>query len=247
MKNSFILAYKAKSTKHNNPAIFENFTLLTGIAFLKPGEEIPTTSKKENWFFTIDEQLDWSLLFEYLKNENPTGIVFKPISKLDYFHLQLMVNVKLHLPKLKILLEVSDKLKAGDIQSMVDIGIDGFYAERLDEVKLEKLVKELHFRNGEKISNKHIDKLKKLRKKIDQLDDDLLKLLSKRIKTVEALAEIKAKNNVPIVQVKRWKEVLQLTLEHAEETGIDKDSIAHIMEVIHLNAIKIQKRVYKIK
>ena len=247
MKNKFILAYKAKSEKDGVNKFFTNYNVLTAIALLKPGEEIPTSSKKENWFFIIDEPLEWTLLHAYLKNEQPTGLVFKPIVKLDYFHLQLIVNVKMHLPSLKILLEVSDKLKVDEIQSLVDIGIDGFYAERLDEVKLEKLVKNIHFRDGKKINKKHSEKVTKLRNKIDQIDDDLLKLLSKRIKTVEALAEIKAKNNVPIVQVKRWKEVLGLTLEHAKETGIDKDSMSQIMELIHLNAIKIQKRVYKKK
>ena len=86
-----------------------------------------------------------------------------------------------------------------------------------------------------------------LRKNIDKIDTKLLELLSKRNKSIQHIGKIKLENDLKVFQPKRWKTILNESLEYAKKQGVHKDELKKILEAIHLDAIKIQLKIYSKK
>ena len=79
-----------------------------------------------------------------------------------------------------------------------------------------------------------------LRKQIDLLDEELLNLLSQRGEVSRKIAEIKLKNNLPILQLDRWEKLLQSHLSEAEKKQLSPDFVRKIFETIHSESVRLQ-------
>jgi chorismate mutase len=97
------------------------------------------------------------------------------------------------------------------------------------------------------MANKSLDRLEKLRGKIDHADRALLKALGGRMKTVLQIAEFKRKQGLPLVQKGRWKELIRARLQVAEELGLDRDFTKAMFDLIHREALRLQRRKRKKK
>jgi chorismate mutase/prephenate dehydratase len=81
--------------------------------------------------------------------------------------------------------------------------------------------------------------LKKLRKKIDDIDNEILRLLNKRMEIVKKVGEVKNSSNTPIYRPEREKEIIErLSNLSEEEKGILKKE--HI-EAIFLEIFAISR------
>jgi chorismate mutase len=87
--------------------------------------------------------------------------------------------------------------------------------------------------------------LDELRGVIDRLDDEILKLLSRRMEAAEGIGRIKRENNVMILQVSRWNQVVERVLARSEELGPSQDFLKIILEAIHIESINKQNHVMK--
>ena len=84
------------------------------------------------------------------------------------------------------------------------------------------------------------DTLKLLRQQIDAIDAQLIRLLGERLDVARRIADVKAENNMPVFQPKRWEEVLQRKMQIAAEAGINPQFIKSIYEKIHSESIRVQ-------
>lgn len=66
-----------------------------------------------------------------------------------------------------------------------------------------------------------MDKLEDLRKQIDKLDNDLMKLLNKRYELSEQIGDLKSNSNKDIVDTNREKQVLIKTLEYSHSPQLE--------------------------
>lgn len=96
-----------------------------------------------------------------------------------------------------------------------------------------------------KNSNTTPIELNLLRKKIDMLDQELLAILSQRIDVSKQIALIKADNNLSVLQINRWQEVLESRLHIAKELGISLEFVQKIMEQIHTESVRVQNDILK--
>ena len=87
--------------------------------------------------------------------------------------------------------------------------------------------------------------LDELRGVIDRLDDEILKLLSRRMEAAEGIGRIKRENNVMILQASRWNQVVERVLARSEELGLSPDFLKIILEAIHIESINKQNHVMK--
>lgn len=87
----------------------------------------------------------------------------------------------------------------------------------------------------------HKQKLTNLRKEIDIIDKDIIKLLYKRMQIVKHIGIYKRINNLPIFDQKRWNDLLDNRLYQAKILGLDKNLIANIFDQIHTSALDIEK------
>ncbi|MDP3988256.1 MAG: chorismate mutase [Candidatus Levybacteria bacterium] len=83
--------------------------------------------------------------------------------------------------------------------------------------------------------------LKKLRVKIDKLDDELLEILSKRIEIVREIGKMKRKNHLPLFDKKRWEEILKSKLSKSKSLNLSEKFIEKLYAVIHEHSLEIEK------
>lgn len=87
-----------------------------------------------------------------------------------------------------------------------------------------------------------MDKLEKYRKKIDMVDDGILKMLNRRMLIVKRIGRYKRENNIEIVDEKRWGKVMKKIKKLAEKQDLDLDMVESIWNEIHKAAIELEKK-----
>lgn len=79
-----------------------------------------------------------------------------------------------------------------------------------------------------------------LRSEIDDIDDELLQLLARRMNVASEIGEHKKEKGLTIVQMDRWKQILSAHLETGAELGLSQELITKVFEAIHLASIQRQ-------
>lgn len=79
-----------------------------------------------------------------------------------------------------------------------------------------------------------------LRSKIDELDDELVNLLAKRLDVIKEIGRFKRDNNLTILQLERYNEIVHRTESLAKILGVDPTYMSEIMERIHQESIRTQ-------
>ena len=82
------------------------------------------------------------------------------------------------------------------------------------------------------------------RKKIDDLDRELVRLLNDRARCVAEIGEIKRQNGLPIQEPNREQEVLQHALE-ANQGPLDDDAMRRLFERIVEEGKSLQRRLFE--
>jgi len=83
--------------------------------------------------------------------------------------------------------------------------------------------------------------LARMRAKIDEVDENLLLLLSQRKDISQQIGKLKKDNNIAILQSGRWEEVLDNALRRGEQLGLDRDFVREIFNLIHGFSISSQQ------
>jgi chorismate mutase len=83
-----------------------------------------------------------------------------------------------------------------------------------------------------------------LRSKIDELDDELVNLLAKRLDVIKDIGQYKRQNNLTILQLERYNEIVQRTEALANILGVDKQYVSSIFEQIHQESIRVQTEIF---
>jgi len=84
-------------------------------------------------------------------------------------------------------------------------------------------------------------KLEILRREIDKMDAEFLDILHKRMKIVEEIGQYKKANNITILQIKRWSEIIADRLNIGSKMGFDRDFLLQILQLIHEESIRRQE------
>jgi chorismate mutase len=87
------------------------------------------------------------------------------------------------------------------------------------------------------------ESLSELRKQIDDMDDELLEVLAKRMRISREIGTYKKEHNIQILQTARYSEILEVRIKQAEKFGIDGDCMQKILEAIHEESIRQQMSV----
>jgi len=77
------------------------------------------------------------------------------------------------------------------------------------------------------------NQLESLRKQINEIDEQIISLLAKRMKVVKEVGHLKRKNNIPILDRSRWQKVIKSK----------KGYIKKIWKIIHDEALRIEQSI----
>ena len=83
--------------------------------------------------------------------------------------------------------------------------------------------------------------LQNYRHQIDQIDAQIIDLLSQRFEVVKKVWEYKKLHNLPPLQPERWEQVLSSKKQLAKQHWINPDFVENIWNEIHSEALKIEE------
>lgn len=115
--------------------------------------------------------------------------------------------------------------------------------QQITPESLSDLIGNLSLRKPESNDPVFEDKLAELRKQIDKLDDQIIQKIADRMKVVEKIGEYKRDNNVTILQVNRWDEIIQKRTNVAQALRLDVDFSIKLLELIHNESIRKQNEI----
>lgn len=109
--------------------------------------------------------------------------------------------------------------------------------ERMDELCKTMKIREI------KPKGISLETLDDLRLKIDNFDNELLELLSKRMKTAEAIGKYKKQSNMTVLQSDRWKQLLEQNIHKGKKLDLSAEFISKIFKAIHIESINKQEEI----
>ena len=108
---------------------------------------------------------------------------------------------------------------------------------------LGKIISELVVRTTSSENKTFKDTLSVLREQIDHLDDEIMQKLSSRMKISEKIGQYKKDNNVTILQVNRWEEIIKSRVTLGKAMGLDEGFTRDLLRLIHHESIQVQTKV----
>ncbi|MCD6180342.1 MAG: bifunctional 3-deoxy-7-phosphoheptulonate synthase/chorismate mutase type II [Bacteroidales bacterium] len=88
-------------------------------------------------------------------------------------------------------------------------------------------------------------KLEEYRSEIDRLDAEMIDILARRLDIIDLIGKYKKENNITILQLKRWSNILRERLENGKNLGMDAEFLVKILELVHKESIARQARIYE--
>lgn len=112
-------------------------------------------------------------------------------------------------------------------------------AQQLTPCELESLLAKLHEQTRQS-TVAEAQRLAPLRRQMDDVDHELLRLLARRMELSKEIASVKRETHMAVYQSKRWGEVLADRLRVAETLGLDAGFVRELMEKIHGESVRVQ-------
>ena len=175
---------------------------------------------------------------------------------------QIAIDLQHRFPDLPLILDPSHIAGRRDIifdlcQTALDLNYNGLMvethydpdhawsdaAQQITPATLRKMTIDLKIRKEEGDAVEFKNNLATLRTKIDVIDNQLIEMLGKRMKIADAIGTLKRKNNVAILQSKRWNEILGKMILEGEEHNLSEEFILRIYKAIHQESINHQNKI----
>lgn len=172
---------------------------------------------------------------------------------------QLPIELRTLFPDLPIICDPSHisgnrELIASVSQKSMDLGMNGLMIEshydpslalsdaqqQLTPAQLNELVAKLVLRKQSPDNPVTTDELLELRKLIDEIDDELMNVLRKRVQVIEKIGKYKKQHDITIFQLERWQEILRTRGQWADKMGLSRQHIEKICQLLHEESIRIQ-------
>lgn len=87
--------------------------------------------------------------------------------------------------------------------------------------------------------------LRSLRKEIDRLDREMVRILAKRFKVVDKIGKLKKKSGMTVVQKERWQELVKDRHSHGIKSGLESKLMTQILTAIQKESIARQRRLHR--
>ena len=175
---------------------------------------------------------------------------------------QIAIELKRQFPDLTMICDNShicgrrDTL-ASVAQKSMDLNYDGLMTEvhpRPDEawsdakqqitpVQFKGLVDGLVVRQTTTDDEDFVEHIDHLRHEIDELDNELLNMLARRMQIAEGIGQYKKRKNIAILQSTRWNEILKRVTEQGTSKGLSEAFVSVILKAIHQESINHQSKI----
>ncbi|HLZ17429.1 MAG TPA: chorismate mutase [Cyclobacteriaceae bacterium] len=174
----------------------------------------------------------------------------------------IAIELKTRFPQLEIICDPSHISGNRDLiafisQKALDLDMSGLMIEshinpdaawsdakqQITPAVLGKIVSELVVRTASSENKMFKDTLSVLREQIDHLDDEIMQKMSARMKISEKIGQYKKENNVTILQVNRWEEIIKTRVTLGKAMGLDEGFTRDLLRLVHHESIQVQTKV----
>lgn len=142
-------------------------------------------------------------------------------------------------------------------QISVDLDYDGLMIEshinpdnawsdakqQITPAALEQMLSNIIWRKEDIDNNELHTALEKMRQQINQLDDELMQILSTRMKISEQIGLYKKQSGITILQTNRWNEILERAYAKSAKLGLSKEFISKYFDAVHMESINHQNKI----
>jgi chorismate mutase len=115
--------------------------------------------------------------------------------------------------------------------------------QQLDFNSFQQLLENLIIRKPTTDNQLFLNQLEELRNQIDSIDHQLVDLIASRMKISSSMGDYKCRNNVTILQMERWMEILRTRTDQGIAQGLDKSFVERLLKLLHQESIRIQTNV----
>ncbi len=176
---------------------------------------------------------------------------------------QLAIELKRILPHIPL---ICDPSHIGGDSSMIfsisqkalDLNYDGLIIEthpnpkealsdpkqQVTPEQLALIINSLKLRKDKCDSVSFKNKLEELRHKIDSIDHDIIENLANRMKVIDEIGEYKLKNEVTILQLERWNEILKSRKSWAKDLKLTPNFVEEVYKTVHSDSIRRQTEIF---
>ncbi|MFN6945762.1 MAG: chorismate mutase [Cytophagaceae bacterium] len=177
---------------------------------------------------------------------------------------QIPIEFRRIAPQIPIICDPSHIAGARDLifeisQKALDLTFDGLMiethidpenawsdaAQQVTPARLKEILNDLQIRETSVDNQEFNDHLEELRKKIDNIDREMIEILAARMHIVEKIGEYKKENNVTTFQVKRWDDIMKNRTELAKKMNLNESYISEIYKIVHEESIRKQTEIMK--
>lgn len=102
------------------------------------------------------------------------------------------------------------------------------------------LLNELVIRDTKTQNPAFNSQLDELRHHIDEIDEQIIQLIAKRMDIAREIGQHKKDNNIAILQMSRWEKVLNKRMSYAQSKGLSSKFAMHYLQEIHNESIRQQ-------
>ncbi len=171
---------------------------------------------------------------------------------------QIPIELRRRIPNMPIICDPSHiggrrDLIAPLCQQAMDLGFDGLIveshcdpdkawsdaAQQITPDVLDYILSLLVIRD----ENTTTEGINQLRKQIDELDNDLMQLLAKRMRVCREIGQYKKEHNMTVLQAQRYNEILDKRGAQGALCGMDSDFVKTIFEAIHEESVRQQMEI----
>jgi chorismate mutase len=172
---------------------------------------------------------------------------------------EIPIALKAHFENLPIICDPSHISGRRDLlqpvaQKALDLGMDGLMLEshitpdeawsdakqQITPEKLTELIDALNVRSVVLDDPAFANELHALRSRIDKIDEEIIQLLGQRLQVTREIGLYKKDHHITVLQLERWKEIVQSRTAWAKELGLTDEFIERFLEQLHKESIRNQ-------
>ncbi|MEY4936285.1 MAG: hypothetical protein RIS64_2644 [Bacteroidota bacterium] len=146
-------------------------------------------------------------------------------------------------------------------QQQMDLNFDGLITEvhcnpdeawsdakqQITPIQYQELIGKLVLRAETTNDPQFLETIEALRVRIDEIDQEVLNILGRRMQLADDIGRYKKRNNISILQPERWNEILQSGVEKGRQRDLSPEFVIQLLSSIHQESIRHQTLVMNAK
>ncbi len=175
---------------------------------------------------------------------------------------QIPIELKRQFPDLEVICDNSHICGRRDIlqkvaQKAMDLNFDGLMtethpdpdnawsdaAQQITPDTFHDLVENLVLRNVTSENREFKETLEHFRSEIDEIDNELINILGRRMQIADKIGLYKKENNIAILQTTRWNNILDNQVAKGKNVGLSEGFMSILLRAIHQESINHQAEV----